>query len=210
MRKHKAILVSLLTAALVSGCSTIASIVETSPETSEKEQSSSEENLHPDTVEIGTTLTISRINKDLTLLDNNSALAADGLYYASWGIGNCVPYTNSAGEASDLYDGQLYILAGESRTKESAQKNMNNWLDSAKENYEIISETTIDCAGQEYTLITYNCTGKDNPYDTGVSAFTVCKNTAVCAELTCLEDYPGNPEETLTGFLENFSYHTEE
>lgn len=43
-------------------------------------------------------------------LENNDALSANGMYYATWSMGEAVPYTNADGEASELYDAQLYLL----------------------------------------------------------------------------------------------------
>lgn len=141
--------------------------------------------------------------KQLTLLDNKEALAADGLYYATWVAGNSVPYKNSDGDTIDLYDAQLYLLTNESTDEENAKVSCDTWLSAAKKNYEVQSEETLTLNGQPYTLITYNCIGKDTPYDHGVSAFGVCGATAVCAEFTCLENYTGDLEALLTEFLNN-------
>lgn len=136
-------------------------------------------------------------------------LAADGLYYATWVTGSSVPYENSDGKAIDLYDAQLYFLASETPTDDSAREHCNSWLAAAKENYEIKSEDTIICNGHSYTLITYHCVGEDTPYDRGVSAFAACGSTAVCAEFTCLENYEGDLEAILTRFLNGCHYSTD-
>lgn len=56
------------------------------------------------------------------------SLSADGLYYALWTTGNSKKYENSDGETVDLYDAQLYLLLGESKTSEAAAESMENWL----------------------------------------------------------------------------------
>ena len=142
----------------------------------------------------------------LTFLENNEALAAEGLYYATWVDGNSVPYENSDGDTIELYDAQLYFLAGEAPDKDAAQEDCLTWLAAAKENYDVHSEDTITCGGQTYTLLTYRCTSKDNPYDRGVSAFGTCGVNAVCVELTCLEDYEEDLESLLTEFLNGCHY----
>jgi len=153
-----------------------------------------------DWTQIGTTVGIES-PKQLTLLDTKEALAADGLYYATWVTGNSIPYENSDGDTIDLYDAQLYLLTNESPNEERARTSCDTWLAAAKENYEVLVEDTVTLNGQSYTLLTYNCTNEDNPYDHGVSAFGVCGTTAVCAEFTCLADYEEDLETLLTEFL---------
>lgn len=160
-----------------------------------------------DWTQIGTILGIDAPDQ-LTLLDNKEALAADGLYYATWVTGNPVPYENSDGETIDLYDAQLYLLASEADAEESATKNCQAWLASAEDNYEIQDKEIITCNDQSYTLISYNCVSKDTPYDRGVSAFGVCGTSAVCVELTCVESYNENLTQLLTEFLDNCHYNT--
>lgn len=150
-------------------------------------------------VKIGPVLEV-EAPEQLTLLENKDMLAADGLYYAAWGTGDSVPYENSDGDTIDLYDAQLYLLAGESSSPESAEKDCRIWLASAEDNYDILETDTVTCGGQDYTLITYDCISRDTPYDRGVSAFGVCGSNAVCAELTCVEKY----EEDLTTLLKEF------
>lgn len=144
--------------------------------------------------------------QEFILLDNKDVLAADGLYYATWGVGNCAPYENSDGETVELYDAQLYLLASETKDEKSAKKNCKAWLASAEDSYKIHTMDAITRGGQPYTLISYDCAGEDTPYDRGVSAFGVCGANAVCAELTCTKDYEGDLEALLTDFLDNCHY----
>lgn len=144
--------------------------------------------------------------EQLTLLENKDALAADGLYYAAWVAGSSVPYENNDGDTIDLYDAQLYLLASEAVDEKSAEKNYQTWLASAEENYDILTKEDITCSGQTYTLITYNCVSKDNPYDRGVSAIGFFDTYAVCAELTCVKDYEEDLTTLLTEFLDNCHY----
>ena len=158
-----------------------------------------------DQVRIGRYITIDA-PEPLTLLENKDALAADGLYYATWTDGNSVPYENSEGKMVDLYDAQLYFLVSETPDEETAVKNCNAWLAAARENYEVCSEEMITCNGQTYTLISYNCTGSSTPYDHGISVFGTCGANAVCAEFTCLKNYSKDLKPILTGFLNGCSF----
>lgn len=141
-----------------------------------------------------------------SLLENKDALAADGLYYATWGIGNSSPYKNSDGETVELYEAQLYLLTKEAKDGESAKKSYLEWLESAEGIYDVLNKETITCNGQPYILLTYNCIGADTPYSHGVSAFGVYGANAVCAELTCVEEFQEGLAPLLTNFLNNCYY----
>lgn len=157
---------------------------------------------------VGTNLSI-EVPEQFVLIDSNETLAADGMYYTSWGTGKCVPYENSDGNSIDLYDAQLYLLTSEASSTENAKSSCNAWLSAAKENYEVQEEDTLNINGQDYTLLRYNCISEDNPYDHGISAFGICDATAVCAELTCLSDYTQDLETLLTNFLNGCHFKTD-
>ncbi len=190
----KMILFPLCAALLLSGCSSLS------------KNGEEKKNWPEGTVQIGSTAGITAPER-FTLLDNKETLAADGLYYASWGTGSCVPYENDEGDTVDLYDAQLYFLTSESMSEEKTEGDRDKWLAVAKENYEVHTENSVTLNGQTYTVLTYDCISEDSPYDRGVSAFGVCGTTAVCAELTCLEDYTEDLETILTEFL-NGCYFT--
>ncbi|MDE7418284.1 MAG: hypothetical protein K2N44_18600 [Lachnospiraceae bacterium] len=155
---------------------------------------------------VGRHLEVNNTNESLILYDYKEALAGDGLYYATWRIGDAKPYENSDGDTVDLYDAQLYLLLGEFTSNEKAQENRDAWLDRGKTNYAISGEKEIDCNGQAYLMITYTFQNESNPYARGVSAFAVHDKLAVCAELTCQKDFTEDLETILTDFLENCDY----
>lgn len=157
-------------------------------------------------LEIGRHLAVNNTNESLILYDYKEALAGDGLYYASWRIGEPETYENSDGDMVDLYDAQLYLLLGEFISNEKAQDNKNIWLETGKSNYDIIDEKDVVCNGQDYLIMSYTFKNKDNPYSRGVSAFAVHENYAVCTELACQENFEGDVETILTEFLENCTY----
>ena len=155
---------------------------------------------------IGSSLTVQNEDTRLTLSDYKDALSADGLYYASWTAGSSEPYENSDGDTVDLYDAQLYLLLGEFKDSDAAQKNMDNWLEAGRSGYDVTDESSITCNGQSYTMITYHFSNDENPYSHGVSAFGVSNNLALCVELTCRENYQEDLREMLTGFLNSCTY----
>ncbi|MDE6219970.1 MAG: hypothetical protein K2G51_05990 [Lachnospiraceae bacterium] len=154
-------------------------------------------------LEIGRHLAVNNTNESLILYDYKEALAGDGMYYASWVIGDSEPYENSDGDTIDLYDAQLYLLLGEFTSSEKAQENKDAWLDRGRSNYVVSGEKEIDCSGQIYQMITYTFQNEDNPYARGVSAFAVHDRLALCIELTCQEEFTEDLEAILTNFLEN-------
>lgn len=156
-------------------------------------------------VNIGTCLIVDNTDTDLILLDNQSTLATDGLYYASWGIGNSEPYENSEGDTADLYDAQLYLLLKEAKDETDAENYMETWISAARENYEILEEKEISCNGN-YLQIMYNCNGPDNPFQKGCSVFGVFERNAICIELTCRENFKQDLDTIITNFLNRCSY----
>lgn len=157
-------------------------------------------------LKVGRHLEVNNTNDSLILYDYNETLASDGLYYASWRIGDAIPYENRDGDTVDLYDAQLYLLTGEFADGETAQGNRDEWLEKAESNYDISAGEETFCNGQPYLMITYTFPGENNPYARGVSAFGVYENSAVCIELTCREDFAGDLPAILTEFLENCTY----
>ncbi len=155
---------------------------------------------------IGGILEINNTNDQLILSDNKDILSSDRLYYASWVLGSSKPYENSDGDTIDLYDAQLYLLLNEFVSSEKALAGLDTWMDREKETYDILSEEEITCNGQTYTIFTYNCINEDNPYDHGISAFTVHDPSAICMELTCTENFPEDSKAILIEFLENCTY----
>ncbi len=178
----------------ITGCSSIPSVTEKEP---------IENTAY---LKIGRNLEVCNTNENLILYDYKEALAGDGLYYASWKIGDAIPYENSDGDTVDLYDAQLYLLLGAFTSADKAQENEAEWLDRAKNNYVVSAEEETVCNEQTYLMITYTFAGEGNPYARGVSAFGVHGNCAVCIELTCQDDFAGDLETILTEFLENCTY----
>ena len=155
---------------------------------------------------IGNSMEINTTDSDLILLDNMDTLATDGLYYASWGIGEKEPYENSEGKTIDLYDAQIYFLLDEYKDEETAQQNMNSWFTDAKANYEVLNEETITCNEQTYSLITYTFKNKNNPFIQGISVFTVSNNSVICIELTSGKNFEEDLKTVLLDFLNKCTY----
>ena len=159
-----------------------------------------------DRIIVGHHLIIQNAESDFVLLDNNDVLASDGLYYASWTAGESKAYETGTGDPSDLYEARLYLLLGEYSSEEQAQLNRDSWLDVGRRNYDVTEEKEIICNGQTYILLLYNCKSESAPYTHGASAFGIYAQTAVCIELTCVENYAEDTETALTDFLNTCTF----
>lgn len=138
--------------------------------------------------------------------ENNDALAANGMYYATWSIGEGAPYTNEDGEEAQVYDAQVYLLLGGYRSAEEARNTLAQWKEMAELQYGIEQAAEASRNGQDFTIITYSFDSKTNPYARGASAFGVYRNYAISVELACQEDYDGDAAQLLTRFLDNCHY----
>lgn len=152
--------------------------------------------------------TIENSNNRFTLLENRDTLSSEGLYYATWTIGDSVPFENSDGDTVDLYDAHLYLLLGEYPSSDRALENMEKWLTAGRSNYEILTEEEIVCNNQSYTMISYRFAGADNPYNRGVSFFGVYNENAVCIELTCRENFTEDLKTIIVSFLEHCTFES--
>lgn len=158
---------------------------------------------------VGNSLTIENSDNRFTLLENRDTLSSEGLYYATWTIGDAVPFENSDGDTVDLYDAHLYLLLGEYSSNNRALENMGKWLTAGKNNYEVLSEEEITCNHQAYTMITYQFPDSDNPYDRGISVFGACGKSAVCIELTCRKTFTEDLRTLIVPFLEHCTYQAD-
>lgn len=142
----------------------------------------------------------------MTPRENNDALAANGMYYATWSIGEGEPYTNEDGEEATLYGAHVYLLLGGYKSEEEAQAALDQWQELARQNYQIEATTSESHNGQDFTVTACSFDSETNPYTRGVSAYGVYRNFALNVELTCRKDFDGDPSELLGDFLENCHY----
>lgn len=136
------------------------------------------------------------------LQDNTSVLAGDDTYYATWVYGEPRPFVNADGDETDLYDAQFYVLLYGCGGSDYAREAQADFLARERSVYDIHSESTAVHAGQEYTVITYDCVSPTNPYERGASAFVVFDNYVMAAELTCTDRYTGDEAAMLAQFLD--------
>lgn len=154
---------------------------------------------------VGSTLGVEEPEGFASLEDQNS-LAFSDVYYAAWVRGEAQAYTNANGEAAEIYDAQLYLLLQDCSDEQAAADAVADWQTSEQENVSIIDTRTVNCAGQEYTLLLYEVTAEDNPYAYGAVALGTYGSHAICTELTCQSSSGCDAEASLLAFLEGIHY----
>lgn len=194
MRQLSILALSLLMLLTITGCAPVPTVTQDGQPWSE------------DWITVGTTLGIEPPGNGLTLLDNKDALAGSALYYAAWTAGDKTDYTNEDGETVDLYEAQLYLLLSDCRDPSAAQDSVAQWQELQEESYSITETQTVTCAGQVFTVLLYDGTSPDNPYQFGASAFGVYQNHAINAEFTCQASFQGDALDILTQFLDGIHY----
>lgn len=160
----------------------------------------------PDWTMLGSVLGAEEPGNGFSLLENYSVLTGEDIYYATWVAGEPSAYTNEDGEDVDVYDAQLYLLAVGCADESYALQNQEDWIARQQETYTVTETWSETRNGQEYTLLAYECGSETNPYQRGVSAFTVYGNYAISAELACRAEFTGQEREILLQFLDGCHY----
>lgn len=142
----------------------------------------------------------------LTPRENNEALSANGMFYATWSMGEGEDYANEDGEDAVLYDAQFYILLADASSAEEAEAAADGWLELADGRYRVDGRFEETYNGQPFTVLAYTYGSDTNPYQRGASAYGVYRNFAVSVELSCRADFPGDAPELLGEFLEHCHY----
>lgn len=150
---------------------------------------------------LGTVLGVEEPGDGFTLLNNDTALAGDDTYYASWVNGEATDYTNAEGKAVDLYPAQIYLLLYGCADEAAAGEAMADWMAREEETYAVRERRDQTVNGHDYRVLLYDCGSDTNPYSRGASAFGLYGKYVVIAELTCTEAYSGDEAAILTRFL---------
>lgn len=142
----------------------------------------------------------------MTARENNDALAANGMYYATWSMGEGEPFTNADGEEATLYDAQVYLLLGGYKSEEEAQSALAEWRGMAEEQYAVRGAADEAHNGQDFHIITYAFDSGENPYARGASAFGTYRNFAVNVDFACQAGFEGDEARLLADFLDHCHY----
>lgn len=142
----------------------------------------------------------------LTLLTNNSVLAGEDTYYASWTAGEPAPYTNADGDEVDLYPAQLYVLLYGCADQAAAESACADFLAREQETYTVQDQRTEEHNAQRYTVLDYTGGSAGNPYGRGSSAFAVQGNYVLVAELLAQDSFDGDVSRMLSAFLDGVHY----
>lgn len=142
----------------------------------------------------------------LTLLTNNSVLAGEDTYYASWTVDEPSPYTNADGDEVNLYPAQLYVLLYGCADQAAAESACAGFLAREQQTYTVHSQRTEEHNAQRYTVLDYTGGSAGNPYGRGSSAFAVRGNYVLVAELLAQDGFDGDVSRMLSAFLDGVHY----
>lgn len=142
-----------------------------------------------------------------SLNESKDALSVSGIYYATWTCGQAREHTNDEGENAKVYDAQVYILVQECRNEAAAAAQIGAWIARESQSYSTGEKTVYTAAGQTFDLLPLLSARAENPYTRGVAAFAARGSRAICVELLCSEDYPGDPQAVLEAFLNGLHYN---
>lgn len=157
-------------------------------------------------IRVGTVLGVEQPPENFKLLDNKDALSVSDIYYAEWAYGEPNEHINSGGEASSVYDAQIYLLLQETKTRELAENAVEEWKQRTEKTYEITESFAKEYSGQEFAVYKCGVINKDNPYSFGISAFAVWENGAVSVEIVCMDSFTENADEIMVNFLNGLHY----
>ncbi len=155
---------------------------------------------------LGTVLGVEAPGNGFTLLNNDTALAGDDTYYASWVSGEAADYINAEGKHVDLYPAQIYLLLYGCADEAAAAQAKADWMAREEETYAVRERREKAHNGQSYSMLLYDCGSDTNPYSRGISAFSTLGSYTVIAELTCTDAFEGDEQALLADFLNGCHY----
>ena len=144
--------------------------------------------------------------EEFTFGESADTLGLGGVYYATWTSGGKRDFTNAEGEATVIFNSQIYVVAQEGRTEADAQQNLAAWMAREQQNYSCGETYAVTVNGQTYTLLPMLEGKEGNPYPFGCAAFTRFGTNAVCVELVCSDTFTGTPQAVLEEFLNGLHY----
>lgn len=155
---------------------------------------------------LGTVLGVEAPGDGLALLNNDTALAGDDTYYASWVAGEPTDYVNAEGKHVDLYPAQVYLLLYGCADEAAAKEAYADWMAREEETYAVRERRSETHNGINYELLLYDVASDANPYARGASAFALYGKYVAIAELTVTEAFDGDEAAMLSNFLDCCHY----
>ena len=98
---------------------------------------------------LGTVLGVEAPGNGFVLLNNDTALAGDDTYYASWVSGEASDYTNAESKAVNLYPAQIYLLLYGCADENTAAEACADWMGREEETYAVRDRKSAAFNGQD-------------------------------------------------------------
>lgn len=135
------------------------------------------------------------------LAERNDVLAANGIYYFTWGHGEGRTITNAEEETATVYDCQIYLLVTQCRDADAAKRSIEDWKTVESENYRVETSAEIPSGVLSFDCLTLSPIKADSPFVSGAAVFAVKDDLAISVEIFCTGDFSGDQMQILTDFL---------
>ncbi len=137
-----------------------------------------------------------------SLQRNEDALAAEGMYFASWTWGQ--PEKDDAGTLR--HPAQLFLVLSECESPADAEALVQEWTGMARETYVTGEADTLETALGSFTALPYRAADPEASFDLGISCLGIIGSRAVNLEISCRDGVDLDLEQTLTAFLSGFHF----
>lgn len=133
---------------------------------------------------------------------NEDVLAAEGMYFAAWSYGD--PSQNDSGET--VYPAQIFLVISEQESDAEVSACLADWEALVQDRYTAGEAFEASCNSGDFDMIPYLFPEDSGNFTSGMIALGSHGNYAINAELSCRDDFTGDPGEVLTAFLKNIHY----
>lgn len=133
---------------------------------------------------------------------NEDVLAAEGMYFAAWSYGDSTK--NDDGQT--VYPAQIFLVISECEADTAVSACLADWEALVQERYRAGESFEASCSSGDFCMTPYFFPEDSGNFTRGMIALGSHGNYAINAELSCRNDFSGDPGEVLTAFLENIHY----
>ncbi len=132
-----------------------------------------------------------------TVERNEDVLAAEGMYYVVWTMGDALTYANEAGDEITTHDAEIHLVVTETETPEDAAATATDLETLTTQRYPDAVSFLEEHSEQPFQIWTYSG---------GASATAIRDTCVIHLDITTLETFDHPPYEVLTQFLNHLHY----
>lgn len=128
---------------------------------------------------------------------SEDVLAAEGMFYNVWTMGEAMTYTNENGDEVTAYEAEIHLVAAQSDSPDKAAQMAADWETLTEERYPDRESSTAEYAGQTFTV---------SAYPEGACATGIRNNCAIRVDVIAREGFDKDPAQVLADFLNHCHY----